>query len=76
MSKSDQQGDDPMRYDGVFIGPPVPKSVFYRGYRRHSVIAFKRTHELADEQEQLERRESKRKEQERRRRYRAKEKQK
>lgn len=75
MSKSNQQRDDPNHFDGVFIGAPVPHSVFFRGLRRDRCVAFKRTHEIAAEQEALDRRESKRKERERKKRYRDKGKQ-
>jgi hypothetical protein len=52
--------DDPRHVDGVYIGPPVPMSVFYKGRRTPACLGFKKTSQLAAEQETADRRESQR----------------
>lgn len=33
-------------FDGVFVGPPVPLSVFYKGKRPGKLNSFKKPHEI------------------------------
>jgi hypothetical protein len=57
--------DDPWHVDGVFCGPQVPMSVFYKGRRTPACLGFKKTSQLALEHEAAERRESQRLQRER-----------
>jgi hypothetical protein len=59
-NKEPLPSDDPLHDGDTYIGPDVPKSVFFKGLRRDRCVSFKRTSELAAEQEAADRRESQR----------------
>lgn len=62
MEKPKQQGrDDCEHFDGVFIGPNPPPSVFFRGFKNTRCISFRKTSQIADQMEADRRSESERK---------------
>lgn len=52
MAKQKQQSSDPLHEDGVYTGPGVPMSVFYKGRKPARCHSFTQFRELRDPDEQ------------------------